>query len=284
VFSPARISPDGKRVAFTQCCRAKEDIWVFDTTRQLLERQSSEGQSFRPIWSPDGSRLAFRSNRDGPNRIYVKNVDAEGITPITSGPFDDPGSWTPDGKEFAFVHAELGSSAFSYDIYVAAVDSPIKTRPLLNSRFNESYPEFSRDGRWLAFCSNETGHDEVYVQPYPGPGKRVQISIGGGQEPAWSRDGKELFYRHFNGKTQSMTSVRFTASDTEFKPEQPVELFAWNFPFGAFARVYDVAPDGRFLAMQRIPDPSREWEQRIFPSAIRIVLNWTEELQRLVKP
>src|SRR5262249_18300432 len=149
--------------------------------------------------------------------------------------------------------------------------------------FAESYPEFSPDGRWLAYCSNETGQDEVYVQPYPGAGKRVRISLGGGQEPAWSKDGKELFYRRFDGKTTSMMSLRFTACDAVFKPEKPVELFPWNFAIGAFARVYDVGPDGRFVAMQRIPDASSGWDKKVFPSAIRIVLNWSQELESLVK-
>lgn len=75
-FSPARVSSDGKRIVFTECCRAKEDLWIFDNVRHVLEKQSSEGQSFRPIWSPDESRIAFRSNRDGPSRVYVKELNS----------------------------------------------------------------------------------------------------------------------------------------------------------------------------------------------------------------
>jgi len=278
-FSPSRVSSDGRRVAFTECCQGTEDIWVFDTVRQLLERQISEGQSFRPIWSPDGSRIAFRSNRDGPTRIYVKDVDSPGLTPITPGPHDEPGSWTPDGKEFAFVHGEFAKGALSYDIYVVSLASPNKPRPVVNNAAAESYPEFSPDGRWLAYGSDETGRHEVFVQPYPGPGKRVQISTEGGLEPAWSRDGKELFYRDLG---RNMMSVRFAASNSGFVPEKPMVLFAWNFQAGAVARVYDVAPDGRFLAMQLIPDLAAESNKRLFSSSIRIILNWDQELKRLV--
>ena len=282
-LAPVRVSPDGRRVAFTECCREKGDISVFDTQRQVLEQQKSEGHSFRPIWSPDGSRIAFRSNRDGPSQVYVKDVDAPGLTPITPGPHDEPGSWTPDGKEFAYVHAELKGAAYSYDIYVASTGSPNKVRPLLDSPAAETYPEFSPDGRWLAYSTDESGRSEVYVQPYPGPGKRVLVSIDGGAEPAWSRDGKELFYRIFRNPGGDLMSVRFTASNTEFIPEKPVRLFAWNFQGGAIARIYDVAPDGRFLALQQIPDVAGEWNKKVFPSTIRIVLNWSEELRRIAE-
>ena len=103
----------------------------------------------------------------------------------------------------------------------------------------------------------------------------------GAVEPAWSRDGKELFYRISHNPGVDFLSVRFTASNTEFIPEKPVRLFAWDFQIGAIARVYDVAPDGRFLALQRIADPTAEWDKKVFPSTIRIVLNWDQELKRL---
>jgi serine/threonine-protein kinase len=278
-FSPVRVSSNGKMVAFAECCRGKEDIWIFDTERQLLERQISEGQTFRPIWSPDGSRFAFRSNRDGPSQIYVKQMDSPGLTAITPGPHDEPGSWTPDGKEFAFAHGEFSKGAFSYDLYISSLASPNQPRVLIKSAANESYPEFSPDGRWLAYCSDETGRNEVFVQPYPGPGKRVQISIAGGAEPAWSRDGKEVFYRSADA---NMMSVHFAASDKEFIPEKPAVLFAWKFEVGIIGRAYDVAPDGRFLVMQRIPDLEAEWRRKVFPATIRVVLNWTDELRRIM--
>jgi hypothetical protein len=152
---------------------------------------------------------------------------------------------------------------------------------VVNTEADERFPEFSPDGKWLAYCSNETGRYELYVQPYPGPGKRVTVTSDGAQEPAWSRNGSnELFY--LSGQT--MMSVHFKVSGPEFIPDKPVRLFE-HMPFGGGTTVrasYDVAPDGRFLEIQPISQPAGERDKKIFPSTLRLVLNWTEELQRLL--
>src|SRR5262249_10627247 len=130
---------------------------------------------------------------------------------------------------------------------------------LLNTRFAESNPEFSPDGHWLAYSSDESSSMQVYVQPYPGPGKRVQVSSNGGTEPAWSKDGKELFFR--NG--DKMLSVRFKAEGTGFLPEKPELLFEKQFG-GAAVRSYDVTADGRFLVRQAIPNQTEERNKKVF--------------------
>jgi serine/threonine-protein kinase len=269
-----RLSRDGTHVAFSEYYVDK-DIWVFDTARKTLSKQTFEGQNVYPIWSPDGSRLAFRSDRSGPTQIYVKALSSMDATRLTEGRLDTPSSWTPDGKELAFVRG----TGVNADIYVVPVDEPSKVRPFVQTRFNERQPEFSTDGRWLAYVSDESGPTQVYVQPYPGPGKRVQVSTQGGVEPAWSKDGKELFFRNAN----RMFMVRFKTDGPEFLPEEPVSLWETQFGTAGPVRGYDVAADGRFLVRQEIPNQAEERNKKVFPSTLRIVLNWTEELDRLFR-
>lgn len=275
----ARVSPDGKRVAFSELY-VNKDIWLFDTIRGTEDRLTYEGQNAFPIWSADASLVAFRSDRSGPLRIYLsKGLNSRDVIALSPGPFDVPSSWTPDNKELAFTRSLSGGGGS--DIHVVSVDQPNESRPVVNTDADERFPEFSPDGKWLAYCSNETGRYELYVQPYPGPGKRVTVTSDGAVEPAWSRNGSnELFY--LNG--QRMMSVHFKVSGPEFIPDKPVMLFKHDlFGGGTTVRAaYDVAPDGRFLEIHQIPEPAGERNRKIFPSTLRLVLNWTEELQRLL--
>ena len=276
-----RVSPDGKQIAFNEN-HMNKDIWVFDPARGTEDRATYEGQNTFPIWSPDGSRLAFRSDRSGPLRIYVtKGLGSRDVIELTPGPIDVPSSWTPDGKELAFTRGSAASGGNS-DIYVVPIDQPSNSRPVVATNASETYPEFSPDGKWLAYCSNETGRSVLYVQPYPGEGKRVTITTDGNVvEPMWSRNSNELFYR----VGQTLMSVRFKVSGTEFIPEKPVMLFQHALLVGGTSvrPNYDVAPDGRFLfVIATEEDSAGERARKIFPSTLRLVLNWTDEVQRLL--
>jgi hypothetical protein len=148
---------------------------------------------------------------------------------------------------------------------------------------DERFPELSPDGRWLAYCSDETGQPELYVQPYGRPGRRVTITSNGAQDPAWSKNSNELFYR----EGLVMMSVAFSAMDDDFVPERPVALFrlpAWLGSGTSVRATYDVAADGRFLVNRPIGDVAAERAREMFPSRLRLVLNWTEEVQRLFAP
>jgi hypothetical protein len=158
------------------------------------------------------------------------------------------------------------------------LDKPENVRALQASQFDETHPEFSPDGKWIAYDSTESGQRQVYVQGYPVPGERVQISTDGGSEPAWSRDGRELFYLN----RSRMMSVRFRILNGRFFPEKPVGLFE-GVTARANARGYDVAADGRFLLPKAQTEQTDERLRRIFPSSLRIVVNWTDELQRIVR-
>ena len=157
-----------------------------------------------------------------------------------------------------------------FDVWTLSLEGEAVARPLLDSAFSERVAVFSPDGRFLAFVSEESGRDEVYVQPYPGPGRKHAISTAGGVEPVWSRDGRELFFR--NGEQMLVVDVELGESFSAGQPrvlfEEPYALAPWTNQF------YDVTPDGERFVMTRVPEASK-------PREIRVVLNWFAELARL---
>jgi Tol biopolymer transport system component len=213
VFNFVRISPVGRRIIFSEYY-VNKDLWMFDLAAETLDRQTTQGQNFNPVFSPDATRIAFRSDRTGPNAIYMMDLRNSNVIQLTSrGPYDNTGSWTPDGKALAFTRRDPQTS--EGDIYVVCVDQPDNVRPILKDQFNKQSPEFSPDGHWLAYLSNKSNRSELYVMAYPGPGQPVAVSTDGARVPAWSRDGKELFYR--SGQYgQKMMSVRFKVEGAEF--------------------------------------------------------------------
>jgi hypothetical protein len=148
-----------------------------------------------------------------------------------------------------------------------------KAQPFLRTRFDEAVPRFSPDGRWLAYVSNESGHNEIYVQPYPGPDGKWQISTEGGREPVWNRNGRELFYR----SGDKMMAVEIT-TQPNFIVGKPRMLFEGRYrPTPATSPNYDVSPDGqRFLMLKPVE------QAQSAPTQINVVLNWFEELKRRV--
>jgi serine/threonine-protein kinase len=276
----ARVLPDGKRLAFSEL-HLNKDIWIFDPDRGTEDRGTFEGQNAFPIWSPDGSRMAFRSDRAGPLGIYVTTgIGSREAIQLTPGPLDVPSSWTADGKQLAFTRG-FSATGGNTDIYIVEVDQPKNIRPLVSTEAVESFPEFSPDGKWLAYTSTESGQPTLYVQPYPGPGSRVTVtSEGSPAEPAWSKNSSELFYR----AGQRFLSVRYKVSGTDFVPEKPVLLFQQPVLInGTTVRAaYDIGPDGRFLLNQAVPEAAQERILRIFPNTLRLVFNWFDAAERLL--
>ena len=266
----ARISPDGQRAAVI--IEAPESqIWLYDLRREALTQWTFEGNiNVMGAWTPDGKRIAFMSNREGPGNTYWQLADGGGgLERLSSSENNQvPTSWSPDGRELAFIKIRPDTG---YDIWVLRV-SDHEARPFLQSRFNESAPQFSPDGHWLVYVSDESGRFEVYVQPYPGPGGKWQVSTDGGTEPVWNRNGRELFYR----QGDKMMAVDVT-TQSGFSAGKPKMLFegAYQLTPVTFPN-YDVSPDGqRFLMLK----PS---EQEQAPTRIDVVLNWFEELKQKV--
>jgi dipeptidyl aminopeptidase/acylaminoacyl peptidase len=179
-----------------------------------------------------------------------------------------PGSLTPNGSTLAFVEVHPDNA---HDILLLDLQSH-RVTPFLNSRSDEAYPTFSPNGRWLAYSSDESARQEVYVRPFPNPGGKWKLSLEGGTEPLWARNGKQLFYRW-----QDQVWAVDVRTDTEFNPGKPHLLFEKaGYRIAVPVRSWDISPDGqRFLMVkleERKPQPVTD---------MILVQNWFEELKRL---
>ncbi len=180
-----RISPDGRRVA-VGITEHETQLWLYDLAREALTRLTFEGiVNLNGTWTPDGKQIAFQLSKEGPPNIYWQRADGSGgLERLTTSQYPQvPMSWSPDGQLLAFIEVNPSTQR---DIWVLRM-SDRKAQPFLRTRFDESVPRFSPDGRWLAYISNESGRYEIYVQPYPGPGGKWQISTEGGTEPTRQR-------------------------------------------------------------------------------------------------
>jgi Tol biopolymer transport system component len=274
-----RLSPDGRRVAVT-IQEQESQIWLYDLSRQTLTRLTFEGKNnLAPAWTPDGKRIAFISSKEGPQNIFWQLADGSGgLERLTTSDYTHvPMSWSPDGQSLTFTEV---NPTTGYDLWVLRVGDPSaspgqvrKAQLFLRTPFNESVSRFSPDGRWLAYISDESGRYEIYVQPYPGPGGKWQISTEGGREPVWNRNGRELFYRS-GDKMMAVaiaTKPNFSAGNPHLLFEGPYEPTPLTNPN------YDVSPDGhRFLMLKPVE------QVQTAPTQINVVLNWFEELKQKV--
>jgi serine/threonine-protein kinase len=255
-----RLSPDGARVAVVaRDGPFSRDIWIEDVASHRRRKLTTEGSAnHSPVWSPDGRELAFASNRSGSQNLYVQKMTPAhaGVRPLSSGDGTyNPTSW-PQRATFAFYEV---SPATGRDIWLRLEDG--RQRPLVVTPANERSPVLSPDGQWLAYTSDASGTDEIYVESIADQ-KTERVSAGGGTEPMWSRDGRELFYR----RADQMMVVPILTSPS-FRAAPAMRLFerAYERDPGDNLANYDVAPDGRhFLMLQRTD----------LPSDVRIILNW----------
>jgi Tol biopolymer transport system component len=267
-YQHPRFSPAGDKVSFW-IEQSRCDLVVYDIGRGVLTRITSDGDNHFPVWTPDGREITYVSRKAPPGayELYSKSADGSGAEePLSRMPQNltavSPLAWTPDGENLAFgQHGDVW--------LLPRVDA--KPRPILQSRFNETTPAFSPDGHWMAFVSDESGQQEVYVQPFTRPGPKYRISTNGGTEPVWGRQGGELFFR--NGSQMMVTAV---TTQPRFAAATPKALFSRSFAATSSRVSYDVSPDGqRFIVV----GPS-ESEQPV--GQLNVVLHWTEELKRLV--
>ena len=272
-----RFSPDGTRVAYAVAQAVgpigDADLWVLDVERGTRTRLTSGGSNrrFYPIWSPDGARLAYSESAGNPNRVMVTAADGGG-EPETLLDNDDrrfPMSWARDGSALALYRGGLVDSR---DLEVLPLDGDSAPVPFLGTPAEERGVSFSPNAQWLAYVSNETGQDDIYVRPYPGPGGQISLSRGGGQEAVWGPDGTELFYR--NGDQLMVVDVE---TGQTFSASAPAPVMAApytrdNAAGGGGNPNYDLAPDGQqFVFVEHDSGPQNNQE-------INVVLNWTQEL------
>ncbi len=271
-YDDLRISPDGSRVALT-IGDTSRDIYICDLRRSTLQRLTFDARNGAPVFTPDGSRVIYDSNSltgTAPN-LWWKPADGSGNAErLTAADYQQVyPTISPDGKTIAYM--EVHSDTF-LDIYILPLEGERKPRPFLNTKFAEGTPEFSPDGKWIAYSSNESGTSELYVQPYPGPGGKWQISTGGGTFPVWPRNSKQLYYL---GAQEKLMAVDVTTQPT-FHAGTPRVLLEGFELAERTNRNYDVAADGRILFA---PLTERTQEQR---SVLRVVENFFTEIRRRV--
>ena len=276
-FLAPRLDPDGQRVAVTtqpSGANTNSRVWIYDVRRRTLNPLTTVDEpALWSVWSPDGTRVAFSLDLAGKYNLFWKSADGTGTSErlATSGA---PSSWSSDGKTLAFVQKPI--SAFGSDIRALDVRSTDRQpRPVVQTPAEERFPSFSADGRWLAYTSDGSGRVEVYVQPYPGPGRRVLVSTDGGTSPAWRSDGTELFY--YAALPQNlvrMMVVPVKATAAGFSAGTPRTLFEGRYVMSDPVRGYDVTPDGQRFLMVRPLDPPPEPATELV-----LVENWLEELK-----
>ena len=270
-----RIAPEGDRIAFSDQS-GEGRVLVYDLERGVSQQLPGAGVNVG-AWSPDGSRIVFGRISDGPRNLVVQLADgsapAERLTTSASHQFAN--SWSSDGSEILLTESR---DVLNSDILVLSMDDPSASpKPLLAEAFSEGHPTLSPDGRWLAYASNESGRYEVHIRSYPDLGQKLQLSSGGGEMPAWSAAGDELFYmtRAPNEEALDVMLAVSLVWQPRVRAGTPRELFRGRFRWSSNIRSYDVSRDGRFLMLTR---PKRE----AVTQSPRIVLNWFEELERLV--
>jgi serine/threonine protein kinase/Tol biopolymer transport system component len=272
-FRSPRFSPDGGQLAVVTEA-ANDDIWIYDLRAGTSRRLTFEsGSNIAPLWTRDGTRIVFSSNRAGRYNLYWKPADGSGAVDrlTTSDRIQFASSWHPDGHHLAFTQNDPETAG---DIWVVAVGSNEDPTVFVQTPFNEYGAAFSIDGEWLAYVSDESGRDEVYVQRYPGGEGKQQVSQNGGTHPAWAPDGRRLFYR----MGPDLMSANFT-STPNFAAGNPSRLVSLPFNDATVASVsnYDVSPDGSGFVVLRTED------QRP-PTQIHVIVNWIHSLDQRLEP
>jgi Tol biopolymer transport system component len=270
-----QLSHDGRRVAVSLVdSQGVGDVWIYDVGRNTPTRFTFDpANDFAPLWSRDDSRIVFSTSRKGPGDLYLK--DSAGTASeeplVVSSAFKVPLDWSPDGRTLLFQSNDLQANdpraSTIWDLWTWSI-ADRKATPFLRTPFNEVLGRFSPDGRWVAYTSNESGKEQVYAVPFPGPGGKWQVSTAGGRAPRWTRNGREIVYE---APGHEIMAVDVSLAPT-FQAGIPRELFKANLQLPPGAH-YDVTPDGeRFLINLRpgeqVSDP------------VTLVQNWAAGRQK----
>jgi len=282
-YNHPRVSPDGRRLVVEIREGRQVDVWIYDWERGQISRVTSEpGQNKYPVWSPDGQAIAFASNRRDKATLNLYWQRADGTAkaePLTeSRNRQDPTSWHPSGKFLAYEEERTQGVA---DIMILPLEGdeesglkPGKPTVFLDSAFSEGHGVFSPDGRWLAYHSNESGRMEVYVRPFPGPGEKKQVSLGGGMYPAWSRSRQELAYQ--NAADWTLMIAAYGTEGDSFRVEKPRSV--GRIPRrGLGMPGFDLHPDGqRFVVLKTTEDPTDAGQDHMV-----LIEHFFDELRRV---
>jgi dipeptidyl aminopeptidase/acylaminoacyl peptidase len=279
-ISNPQLAPDGRRAIVTRVANTNADLWLIDVSRGTTSRFSSDPRiDTNAVWSPDGSRVAFASSRNGRFDLFEKPASsATDERPLLVTDQDKSTmDWSPDGKTLLYA---VQDSKNGSDLWALPLEGASEPFAVVQSAFDDVQGQFSPDGHWVAYSSNETGRYQVYVKPFAGPGGRVQASTAGGAYPRWRRDGQELFYVAADGQMMAVPiGVTSRADALEAEAGAPRALFQTRLATGGsiFAggfrsrAQYAVSADGRFL-LNAAAD-----EGTALP--ITVVLNWDASLE-----
>jgi Tol biopolymer transport system component len=272
-FAEARspsLSPDENSVVFVDDAAGSRDIWQLDCQRGVTERMTTDpGAESQPIWSPDGARLIYVSSYSSTSGLLSLPIrgGAPEVLLHSSEQFPNIGAedWSKDGR-FVLFNGGAGQRRAD-DIWVLPLDPPGEPTPFAVTAFAEGDGQFSPDGDWIAYTSDESGQPEVYLGRFRGPQERIKISTNGGGMARWRRDGRELFYLAPDGR---LMSVRVEpTSDDSLQVSAPVALFEARIgpPLqGNSSQQYMVAADGKRFLLNRIAEQN--------PPPITVLLNW----------
>lgn len=272
-----RISPDIRKLTI-ETEGSNHDIHVYDFASGVLSQVTTDGVSHWPVWSPDGKDIGYRSGPMGAFRLW--QVPADRSRPPQQVPAEGRSqsaeSYSPDGRAIAYTTMERGAPP---KVMVVPLQGDSTPRPLDNTKYAQGSPKFSPDGRWLAYCSPESGKPQVYVQAYPGPGAKVQVSNDGGTDPVWKRNGGELYYR--NGDSMMAATV---STNPTFSAGRPQELWKGHYSPGMSSSCggpgptssnYDVTADGKRFLMVKDDDQDYATSRQMV-----VALGWAGELSR----
>ena len=278
-FGQPALSPDEQTVAVEHVdpVTQDQDLWLIDVARNIPSRFTSQGHNitFMPIWSPDGGRIAFASARGTPPNLYQKasNGTADDELLFKSPSNSQPTDWSEKGQSLVFAAMDPQTQ---WDLWLMPMSGAERDRrpvPLLQTEFNEHLGRLSPDGRWLAYVSDESGSNEVYLRPFPGPGPKRRISSNGGSEPKWRGDGEELFYLAADGRVMAVGMHAGTGLEIGL----PVPLFKLRIGptrnFGYDVN-YAVTRDGQRFVMRALAEESESM------AATTVILNWRANLDR----
>jgi len=269
-LTDVELSPDGKHVAVYRTVNSNPDIWLIDTAGGVPMRFTFDAATeLRPVWSPDSSHVVFTSSRKGVFNLYRKLSSGAGPEELLleSDQAKAPTDWSTDGRFLLFrsVGPQTG-----WDLWALPVSGDRKPFPFLKTPSEERDGQFSPDGKWIAYQSNESGRFEIYVQPFPGPGGKFQISTNGGAQPRWNKNGKEIFYVSLDSKMMA-APVKLSPDGQSLETGTPAALFPVRIAGGplpgAPRQQYAVSSDGqRFLVNLAVDEGAA--------SPITLIYNW----------
>lgn len=266
------LSPDERQVAADRSDpqTGTMDIWLFDLSRGIPSRFTTDpAGDTNPIWSPDGSRIVWSSSREGVRNLYQKSAGGGGNDEVLFKSSEDkiPNDWSSDGQLIVY---QTSNPKTKWDLWVLPMSGDRQPHPILQTEFNEHQAQFSPDGKWIIYTSDESGAPEVYVQTFPTSKDKWRVSTGGGGQPRWRRDGREIFYIAAD-RTLMAVEVKLGAT---FEASVPKPLFGTRVISSTeFRNHYVPTSDGqRFLINSTLEETTS--------TPINIVVNWTSDLKR----